>query len=303
MKKAKSRISKTLISFILSVMLAIGFSQAFYAAEEGTMMSNAVNITYGQLYLKTWSTLRDHLNHYCKLIVPEKGLLTVSATKPNDSEGEYGSIYFTLYGEDGDPVWDSHTYYSNSMASDTYRLSVGLNPGTYYMTMKPGFVVYSGVISTYYSFDFSATQYCEAEPNGSLSNATVINLGKEYTGYIGKDGGDYDEEDFWRVSLTAGKTYKIAIGNYGALSSTSAIIKVLTPGGSEERSPFEKLVDEEGMNYFLYSPAQSGLYAIRVYNYSKQQIKYGVKVVEQEKMAQTISVPSTNITSGHADFK
>ena len=304
MKYAAKNLSKLLLAFSISLLTILGSNQASYAAGEGTMMSNAVDISFGQTYLKTWTSFRDHLNHYCKITVPQKGILTVNASKPFDDEGEYGSLYFTIYSEDGSPVWDNRSYYSQEMATDTYSLSVGLNGGTYYMTLKPGFTVTSGVISTNYSFNFNPTEYCEVEPNESLAIATVIESGNEYTGFYGNDGGNYEDCDYWRFYLTSGLTYKIAIGNYAAITNTTTIIDFYTPSGEEESSyGFNKMVDADGLNYIMYTAKQSGYYALRVDNYHHQQFKYSVKVVQQEKQAQIISIPETNITRKTTDAK
>ena len=80
---------------LLVMCFVIGMaSVTVRAAEDGTMISNAVNITFGETYTKTWTTRTDHLNHYCKITVPSRGIIDISATKPRDDEGEYGRLYF-----------------------------------------------------------------------------------------------------------------------------------------------------------------------------------------------------------------
>ena len=289
-----------LIPMILIMM--IGASQTTSAAEEGTMMSNAVNIVFGREYTKTWTTQKDHLNHYCKIVVPKRGIITIKATKPYDSEGEYGRIYFTLYTEDSTPIWGSTGYKTKDNASDSYNFSIGLNTGTYYLTMKPGFNVISGVISTNYSISMAENQRCEVEPNGSIAESTIMDLGATYTGFYGTDGSNYDEHDYWRFSLQAGKTYKLACGNYSAFLDTSAILQAFTPDGTSiSLYKMSNVVDENGMNYILYTAKSGGFHSFHVYNYNQQPFEYTLRVVEQEKKDPNISVASTSITKYESD--
>ena len=81
-----------------------------FAAEPGSMMANAIPISFGQTYSKSWLNRSDHLNHYNKITVPKRGILTLSFTKPFDSEGEYGRLYFTLYDDSGNEVWGHNCY-------------------------------------------------------------------------------------------------------------------------------------------------------------------------------------------------
>ena len=264
------------------------------AAEAGTMMSNAVNISFGSSYTKTWMTRNNHLNHYCKITVPQKGIVNISATKPYDSEGEYGRMYFTLYNSNGEGVWGSETYYTRDGALDRYVFNVGLNPGVYYLTLKPGFNVISGYITTRYNISFKATPYAEAEPNDSIALGTLMQTGPIYQGYFGADGSDYDEEDFWRFQLDAGATYKIAVGNCAKITNTTTIIKLNDPSGSSTSigSKLASAADANGMNYIQYTPKHSGLYSLRVYNYHKEQFAYTVSVTKLSAPAAANPAPT-----------
>ena len=147
-------------SLLFMLILFLGSSSSIYAAEEGTMFSNAVNITFGKQYYKGWATRSDHLNHYCKIQVPQKGIVTINASKPFDSEGEYGELELILYNSNNIPIWGSDTYYSVKGASDNYNFKVGLEAGTYYLTIRPTFYVKSGILSTSYRISYQKTDYC-----------------------------------------------------------------------------------------------------------------------------------------------
>lgn len=268
------------------------------ASGDGTTMSRAVNIEFAQSYTKSWNSSNDHLNHYCRIAVPSKGIITINATKPWDSEGEYGRLEFTLFTEAGDPIWGNNTRTTKDFASDFYTMKVGLNTGIYYLTIKPGFTVSSGNITTNYSVKFKEDVRCEIEPNESISQGTVMQPGTLYTGYYGRDFSSYGHSDYWRVQLEADTTYKVAIGNYATISNTTSLIYIYDPDGTRKsiRNYLDKSSDENGMSYVLYTTKAAGLYSICLDNYLGNQYEYTLSVTKFEKKAQQIRGVSTSIT-------
>ena len=255
----------------------------------GDLMSNPVIVSFNRTYTKSWDRNTYRQNHYCRINISQQGILTINATKPFDSDSEYGRLYFTLYDSAGVPFWGNDTYYGRDSASDSYSLKVGLRPGTYYLTIKPGFYVYSGMITTNYYFTFSPSSYCEIEPNESISQATQITLGNTYTGYYGQDFSDYEEYDFWGFNLTAGTTYKIAINNFSQLSSSTILIYVLDPEGNSKsiKWDLENRADSAGFNYVLYTPQKTGRHYLKMDNYSRTQLQYSIRIdqyVHQPKL-------------------
>ena len=287
--KRSTRMLLMLTLFIVAAFLS--FPQTMSAAQEGTMMSNAKIITFGETYKKDWGRNTDHLNHYCKITVPVRGTITIQATKPYDDEGEYGKMLFSLYDEDGEIIWDYGCSKSQDDARDFYQMRRGLNSGVYYLTILPKFTVISGNIESNYSVNFKADPNCEIEPNNSLAQATPLKLGTVTAGYYGYDFGSAARNDYLKINLTAGKCYKIAIGNYAKVESTSTILDLITPNGDEKyiKRDMANLVDDEGMNYILYTPPLSGNYYICFENYSGIQYNYSVRVSEFQKRTQKIT--------------
>ena len=76
-----------------------------HAAPIGKLMSNPVEVTFGQTYQNEWSRISDHLNCYNRFTVNETGFVTITTTKPYDDEGEYGSVEFYLYDSAGNLLW------------------------------------------------------------------------------------------------------------------------------------------------------------------------------------------------------
>jgi hypothetical protein len=305
-KKLFATVTATLLLSVTALCSPIS-QNVVHAATAGTMMSNAIEVNFNQEYYKSWGRGNDHLNHYCQITVPSTGILTVTATKPFDDEGEYGSIYFNLYDESGDSsIWDTKSSISKTNARDYYQYRIGLAPGTYYMTMRPGFIVRSGNIETQYSFRFEATSNCEIEPNNGLAQATVLQPGTSYTGYLGSEYGS-DEADYYKMYMTAGTVYRVAVGNYAKLDTTTTLIKLITPTGQQvSTSSMSTLVDDNGMNYLTYTPSTTGYYYLKLYNYSKEQITYQVRysaVAKQETAgngtANTTGNGATNTTGSN----
>lgn len=270
---------------VLTVALCMGLLVMLPATEAdaaaaGTMMSNAVEANFGSSYYKSWSKDTDHLNHYVKFKVTQKGILTITADKPFDSEGEYGRLYFTVYDSNGDPVWGNNSYQSVDDAKDKYVVNVGLASGTYYLTLKPGFSVKSGLIETWYKLTFKANSYCEIEENGSGSSATAVELKKKYTGWYGSAGSDYEEGDYYRVSVVAGGTYRIVWYNFSVMDRTSTIVDFLMPDGTSKGigHSFDDYINSDGYNYCDVNVKTSGSAYIHIYNFNGAQFEYGFTV-------------------------
>lgn len=277
--------------FFLLLMLLFVFPKTTFAAVPGSMMSNAINIQFGETYYKNWGRATDHLNHYCKITLPSRGELSFMASKPYDDEGEYGKLSFTLFDEDGEIIWDYGCTESCKDARDFYKFKVGLNSGTYYMTILPKFRVISGRIETNYSFGFKPNEYCEIEPNNSLAQATTLSEGYYYSGQYGYDYGNYAKDDYYKMSLKARTTYKIAMSNFAKVQSTTTLLEIIDPIGKKDsvKGSMNSLVDEDGRNYLLYIPSITGTYYIHLHNYSRAQYDYSIGYSRYQKKDQKIT--------------
>lgn len=287
----KKRMFVRMLVCLLLITSLFAFPENAMAAAEGSTMATAREVVFGQTYYKEWTRDTDHLNHYCRITVPARGMITINATKPFDSEGEYGRMTFTLYSEDGEAIWDYGASNSKNDARDSYIMKVGLDQGVYYLTILPGFRVYSGTIETYYSVSFRADPLCEVEPNNSLAEATALTPGKTYAGCYGYDHGRVAKNDYYKFNLTKGKNYKIAVGNYAKVEGSTTLIYLIDPNGSRTsvKGKISLLVDDGGMNYMVYTPALTGVHYLCFDNYSGIQFSYSVRVSAFSKSAQTIS--------------
>ena len=264
---------------VVTVCLGALLITAPHAQAAGEMMSTAVDAVFGQTYYKGWTSGSDHLNHYVKFVIPQRGMVSIRATKPYDSEGEYGDLVFAIYDADGNGLWKVDSYYSKDNARDHYINHVGLEAGTYYLTIQPDFYVRSGVISTNYCIDFAPNQYCEVESNDDAASATALEFGHMYAGYFGCDGAshEYSSNDYFKFPVKAGQTYRITMENYGVIDGTTIIDKMILPVTGNTYARFQ-YIDNDANHYAEFKAENSGTAYFYMYNYIKEQIKYGIRV-------------------------
>jgi len=266
---------------LMALLVAVGPVFKVQAAS-GDTMSNPVIASFGSSYTASWTKDTDHLNHYVKITVPQNGVVTLRASKPYDID-EYASLHVTCYTASGDIVWGTECYHVKESPLDYYLWNVGVKAGDYVFTIKPGFYVESGLISTNYSFSFQANEYAEKEPNESIGQATQMQLGHMYQGYYGQEG-FYNAEEFdcWRVYLEQGKRYRLAVGNWEKKASTSTIFDFLDPNGGTS-TVFYRLgnaVDANGNTYVDFTAETTGNYAAKFRNYNGAQYAYTIGVFQ-----------------------
>ena len=273
--------SKLVIVFVLIMLLSTIFintsvNAASYA-EPGTMMSNAIKVILGKQYTKTWLRSSDHLYCYNEITLSERGTLNMVFSKPTDAEGEYGRLEVAVYDVDGELIWGADSRDSVKSASPDFKYYIGLDKGTYYVTITPGFAVLSGAITTNYSFTFKPEEYCEIEPNENPKQATNLTLGHMYNGYFGNEHGDRGKFDYYKVSLTKGIKYRILFEN---INNSSLIADLKTPDGASEFISYDMKIDNEGNQYYEFTATSTGNYFICISNYSQIQIPYKIGVYD-----------------------
>ena len=294
------RVCKRIVKgIIIAICMLFVVSLPVYASEsevsdnsiieegDGNLVQTAVDVVFGQEYNKSWNRQTYRLNHYNKIVVSQRGFIKIRATKPFDEQSVYGRLEFKLFDENDRVVWSNSSKDAKDDSKTYYECYVGLKPGTYILTLKPGFSVSSGTIDTSYNIGFIPDETCEIEPNESLASATEIDVNSKslYTGYFGRDWSDVGREDNWKVYLEKGKRYRFYI-RYNDLNSTTTIINIFDPNGKYARDEndlrltgsIEQLVDEDGNNYCDYCAPVSGYYSINIGNYDGKQIKYQLAV-------------------------
>ena len=264
--------------FYITIILFLSFIITIdkVNAATGNTMNDPIIINYGSDYTKSWTNSTDHLNHYNKLTLTEKGIVKMTFSKPFDSDSEYGKLLIAVFDSEGEMIWNTKGSTQKDNAKTNYIYYIGLDKGDYYVTVKPGFSVISGLITTNYSFDFTANEYTETEPNESAKQSTLLNINKQYTGYYGYDYGDVGENDYYKFNASYTKEYKINISNIDSMDTT--LIYLYAPNGEKVSIKSRMKPDQNGDYYYNFTPAYDGIYYLEFTNYSKKQIKYDVGI-------------------------
>ncbi len=302
-------ISKGVLSVVIAVLLGLMiFPGVTVHAEEisgkGYTVQTAIDIEFGKTYTKSWNKETTRLPCYNKIVISKNGLIEINATKPIDDDPEHGALRFFLYNNNNEFIWGCGTGDSLNDASTSYTKKVGLAAGIYYLTIEPGFMIESGSASTSYTINFTAGNY-EIESNESVSEATEVRLNALYTGYYGNEYADAEEEDYWKVFLTAGKQYRLCIGNYRNIEPTTAYFMFMDPNGDDvvslgERhvtvtAKLESKLNENGENYDDFIAKYTGYYYLRLTNYHSRQIEYSIRFTSDDPADQYVDEANRNL--------
>lgn len=276
----RTKMAKFLSVIMCIVVTVTGLCFPASAAAKGATMDNAVSVSFGKTYSKSWDKKTLKVNCYNKIKISDRGILTINATKPYDDDGEYGKLSFRLYDSDGEMVWANDTNSSVKNANSKYKKYVGLDKGTYYLNITPDFYVTSGTIKTTYSFSFTKNSKCEVESNESTAKATELKAGKMYTSYYGSDGAHYDgsENDYFKFTVKKGCFYTVQFDDYDKISGTSAMVKILNKSGKEIDET--EVILNSGKTALAFQATADGAHYIRIHNYGKEQFKYKIGVAK-----------------------
>lgn len=280
--KSKKRIFAGLCACILlMVTMLVGIQTPVSAAVAGSTYSNPVVLSSGVWMTKVWTNDNDHLNYYNKITVPSRGYITIVIEKPLDSEGECGDFYLELYTIDGKLAWATNTNSQKDTFSEYYRYNLGLDAGTYFLNMDPGFYLYSysAPISHSYMYQYTKALDWEIEPNGNLNTATEIALGKTYYGVYTEESYSTSYKDYYKVNLTKDVNYIWTVTNWDELDPTTTIFYVYDEYGSEVYSGWgTEGADNVKINIV---PTYSGWYYLCLGNCgNRKDIDYSIRVDE-----------------------
>ena len=270
---------KKAISLILVVLMFTSIlSVSSMAAQQGTLPSNPIPVTYGQSYYGYWSKSNNHLNCYNRITVSKNGYININISKPTDTEGEMGAVELLLYDSNNNLIWNHNTNVEKNDIKMYYSYNVGLKKGTYILNIVPSFYVSSGAISFNYRVLFTADDYYEIESNNTMALATPINVNCAYSGAIGTSYCDmYDKYDYFKFGVVGGKKYRVTFADYSKLSSTSTMYTMYVNGKEIDNFGgyyFDTQFDSQGRNYCEFVAPSSGTAVFLIDNYIGTPVPY-----------------------------
>ncbi|MDO4808398.1 MAG: InlB B-repeat-containing protein [Eubacteriales bacterium] len=234
----------------------------------GDSKINPIEIVWDKIYTGTSYATGTM---WCKLNVPLNGLVSFLMNKPKNGSGVALSYSFSVIDSNNRIVWDAESYYE-STEDDTYEFSTYLRSGEYYFTFRNNSPFNTNVL---FLFQYKHDETGEIEHNNSIATATQLWCNAWYGAYIGGS----EPDDFFSCYLFEGIEAGASIGNWGEISESTVIAKILDKNGTEIDSfyTWNGSYDEEKNTLTIsFTPSYSGLYYIKLYNYHGRSMFYEV---------------------------
>lgn len=282
---------KRLLMMAIMLIAVLGFTGTKVCAAESKLttkeISSAITADVGKNYTVTWKYGVPNVN---KITLNKKGLLTITASKVTNKTLGMRDMNVAVYDVNGKIVWECRDEGDNSNPS----FYVGLNAGTYYVTVASSYISYVEGKVTTYSFEFAANQYIETENNNTKEMATPIKTDVTYTGYLGSGFSVTDDNtdgyDVYKVRLVKGKKYRlVSTATKGTTLSNWCTKSVAVDDTFESNSA--------GKDYVA---PYTGDYYICVWNYSNEQYKYTIQLCTVSNYPSKTSI--TSLTRGKKSF-
>ncbi len=289
------KIATLSLSFLVMAVTLITFFAAYpkaQAEEFGTIVSDAVVLRSGTVVKTEWTNENTKEACYNTFTLTAKGYINFMASKPVLADGEKGAYIFTLYNEAGDVVWKADTTSQITTSSSSYVYKIGLDAGTYYMSIETKFVVSDGSVSANYRYTFYSSEYWEIENNNSPENAREIVFSKPYTGFFSEEI-DSDACDYFAITLEEGYSYYVRFDKYAAFvaADTDMVFQVVSPDGTETTFLKNDGTVSGSATYWEYTALETGVYYVRLLNSSnKSGYEYKVSVVPIVVSANKVNV-------------
>ena len=174
---------------------------------------DASPLTVNKSYYGTLTYGYSSEQDYYAFTIPSNGYITLKMKYPRqETSNDYWKV--TLYNNKYEEI--TSRYATGNLSSLTFP-KIGIPKGKYYVSVKSA--SYSTCSTSKYTLyiGYKKSSLWEKEFNNSFVTATKIALGKNYHGSI-MDGYS-SENDYYKLSITSKKTYKITINS--AMQSNS----------------------------------------------------------------------------------
>lgn len=215
---------KKILSLLMSLVMAASIVATLPASAESYFTNDsiatatpiALNTTYPINYGTDPSYGTDC---YVKITLPSNGYVSIAIKRPIVDQ-QYEDMAIEIINSQGIKITEDYT---NLEGASTMNFRTGLKKGTYYVNIVNRFSGYdepSDVIATF-AVGFTATNYCEAEPNDGVVAATPMTFGQAYLGFVEPDA---SSKDYYKFVVPTTRKVRIYIGKYTSIVSSSGTL-------------------------------------------------------------------------------
>jgi hypothetical protein len=271
----KSLFIRILTVLMLITVFTVPSVKQADAATKGSSISNPVVMTAGKTYTKTWNSSTTNKDFYNKIVVPARGVVTFTINQPLDGNDNQGYYNIYIKNKNGTELLklDTSTFKARALKNASYK--IGLAKGTYYFDV----VCHAGYYSTSarqshtvnYNYKFTKTAGWEVEPNNTKKKATALTLGTAIKGVFVDEcytSGGVSDADYYKVSLTKGVSYRIALQGFAKLDATNWIGTVIDSAGNNVQSVSYKTnsLTSGKFRYWDFTAPKTGTFYVYFYN-------------------------------------
>lgn len=211
---------KKVISMLMSMIMVISLT-AVMPSSAATYFTNssmvaAIPVEFGKSYTIDYGTDTSYgTDYYVKVTAPSRGYITIDCERPILNQ-QYQNMKLYVYDARGTEIARQTT---NTATSKNVTFRVALNKGTYYINIVNDYINWDDeYIKVSFNVGFTASNYCEIEPNDGVVTATSISMGITYTGFIEPNSSYYD---YYKFVVPTTRKVRISIGNYASLKNTT----------------------------------------------------------------------------------
>lgn len=210
---------KKVISMLMSMIMVISLTAVMPSSAvtfTNSSMATAIPVELGKSYTIDYGNDTSYgTDYYVKVTVPSRGYITINCERPILNQ-QYEDMKLYVYDARGTEIAKQTT---NTATSKNLTFRVALNKGTYYINIVNGYINWDDeYVKISYNVGFTASNYCEIEPNDGVVTATAISMGTTYTGFIEPNSSYYD---YYKFTVPTTRKVRISIGNYSLLKNTA----------------------------------------------------------------------------------
>ncbi|MCR4674192.1 MAG: hypothetical protein K5675_04210 [Lachnospiraceae bacterium] len=268
MSKMK-RILCGLLCVVMTVSVLAFSPKQVEAAKNTYDVSNAISLGTKGSDTYEW-TLDNHKEVYYSFKMKNNGYVSFSVSNPM-AYNIYHSQRVVILNKKLKEIWVGDSL-GNLYDAEKMSYKVGLNRGDYYLCIQPQnlSMVNQSNVKTTVKLATKKDYNFETESNDTRKTANTLKLKKykkaSYGDEYDVDNFTDEKEDWFKVKVKKGKTYKITLKNYKQFNKNhhTALVDILFDKQTIDKQSLGSTLRKKGT--LKVKATQSGYYYIRVWN-------------------------------------